>query len=116
MKKTIAMSLILIAMTATANAQILCAVSAESQPGEYTKVLGTKVLDETAPSQVIFQEGNLTYAAAKNVKNETLTVSIYDVAQKKVYAAAVAKTSEQLIVISPDLKRTLGCFANPNSK
>lgn len=108
MKKTILTAMTVLVTGMTAHAKMSCFVSAETQPGKYETVLAMVDYDGVSKNQTIFVENEITYAVGLD-GNGSLGVYAYNEATKKVYAGAIAKTNEQLIVVAPDIKRGIGC-------
>ena len=112
MKKTILTAMAVLVTGMTAQAKMNCVVLAESKTNEYDKIIASVAYDGVSKSQDILLEGDIHYTVGRN-GDGNLGLYVYSPSTGKVYASALAKTEEQLVVLAPELRRFLACTKHP---
>ncbi|MBO9666054.1 MAG: hypothetical protein J7501_04515 [Bdellovibrio sp.] len=113
MKNAVLATAVLMMAGLSANAMTVCAVSAETQPNEYTQVIVQKVIDSKLGYTVVLEEDGLTYGFENSADQTALAVT--DRANQKLLGAVSSsrnpnpKGSSTVSIILPAIKRAFSC-------
>ncbi len=115
-------SLILIAATIAAQtvhaADFMCSVSAEKEPGVYTKHLAHKIVPKATSglsSTNLLVQGTRTYYFQQAPEQKAISVGIYDLSAKRLFSLAYSK-SNNVMLIDGGLKVSVICVPYPTTE